>query len=215
MRQKVAEGNAAKWCDEQFRLKCSRANASNGSYRHSQQHKQRGSAALRLKWLDDNYRVKQLKLRSDTGFLGHISNGLRRKWEDCDYREKMALARSLAPKVSSIQMKLYSILDGLGVRYFREYNDRVDDRECIIGYYSFDCRIPRQGQPDLLIEVQGDYWHSLPDAVIRDRRKRSYVRNNTAFELEYIWEHEFLNIGKIVDTIKTWLNLNQLEVLQC
>jgi hypothetical protein len=209
-RSSVSVGISEKWQnDDIYRSKCTASNANNGSYKHSDEHIANGSVAIKLKWQESGYRSKQIKLRSDRGFLDHISDGLRRKWLNHDYRIKMALARLSFQKVSSVQLILYRMLDDLGIKYFREYNDRDDDNECRIGYYTFDCRIPIVGRKDLLIEVQGDYWHSLSTVMLRDRQKRSYIENNfgSQFELKYIWEHELLCESKAIGMLREWLEL--------
>ena len=96
----------------------------------------------------------------------------------------MACALENMPRVSSIQTQLYSILDDIGVKYFREYNDREDDVQCKIGPYSFDCVIP-YGNKTLLIECQGDYWHNTEPHIINDKQKSSYIANNFP-------DHEFV-----------------------
>ena len=206
-RQRVAAGVSSKWDDVDFRLRCTTANAINGSYEHSQTHKDNASAAIKAKWLDQEYRSIQDKLRSDSGFLSSISAGLRIRWQDDDYREKQAKHRSLMPKVSQPQLRFYTILDNLGLAYYREYNDRPDDPECRVGFYSFDCRIPCGGSQDILVEVQGDYWHSLPETQLRDRQKRSYIENNFAssFVLKYVWEHELKRPTIVAKNVQSWV----------
>jgi very-short-patch-repair endonuclease len=52
--------------------------------------------------------------------------------------------------------------------------------------------------PDLLvgqtiIEVDGDYWHTLPGIPEKDARKDAFYRDN-GFNVIHIWEHE-VNAG--------------------
>ena len=65
----------------------------------------------------------------------------------------MAEIRQLVGKTSKIQLHLYSMLDELGVIYYRD-----DSEKCRIGYFVFDCRIDVQEgiklSKPLLIEVQ-------------------------------------------------------------
>lgn len=125
-------------------------------------------------------------------------------WHNPDYRAKIERVH-----VSCLQTLLYSILDDLGVKYFREYSDKQDDQECKIGPYSFDCVIPRENKPTLLIECNGDYWHSLPKNIKRDKAKATYIINNfpEQYELKSLWEHEFNQLNKIVSVVKYWLGL--------
>lgn len=52
-----------------------------------------------------------------------------------------------------------------------------------------------------------------PVVCLCKRCSAEFEKNNTSFELEYIWEHEFLDIGRVIGTVKTWLNLNQPEAI--
>lgn len=128
-----------------------------------------------------------------------------------EHRAKMAAIQANQPKVSKPQMSVYSILDDLGVQYYREYNDRPDDPQCVIGPYSFDCVVPRAGRTTLLLEIQGDYWHSIAKNKARDTRKQSYIQNNLShqYELKHIWEHELLCGDRVSETIKYWLGVDR------
>ena len=184
------------------------------------------------------YRAKAIK----TG--NKIAPLLRRKsielWSTKEYRDKMAAVYkseeyrakqrtshstheylkdqadrlALQPKVSNIQQTLYSILDDLNIRYYREYLDTPNDPQCIIGPWSFDCVIPRQNNRTLLIECNGDYWHNSPRAKSRDKSKSTYIAeyHNNTYELKYLWEHEFKNKDRVIETIKLWLGLTQLQL---
>jgi very-short-patch-repair endonuclease len=58
-------------------------------------------------------------------------------------------------------------------------------KQCPIGPYQFDFFLKDYG---LLIEVQGEYWHSLPNNIRNDIAKATYVSRNTQFKLHYINE---------------------------
>ena len=68
------------------------------------------------------------------------------------------------------------LLDDLNIKYYREYNEKEADSECIIGPYNFDCVILRENQPDLVIECQGDYWHTQEKSIRMDQSKSTYIR---------------------------------------
>jgi GNAT superfamily N-acetyltransferase len=118
-------------------------------------------------------------------------------------------------RVSSIQDILYSILDDLDVEYHREYEDRDNDPQTVIGPYNFDCVIPRDGRPDLIIECNGDYWHSLPRTVSLDASKASYIANyySGIYELKYLWEHEFQCKDRIHELVKYWLGKSAIDCI--
>jgi GNAT superfamily N-acetyltransferase len=179
---------------------------------------------LKLHWKNDDFRTSvsehasdNLKKRwEDEKFRQFISHNSKKSWENPEYRAKITASlrasRILMPRTSHIQKTLYSILDDLGIRYFREYEDKPADPECVIGPYAFDCVIPALPKT-LLIECQGDYWHSIPKIVSNDKRKASYMLNFPEFEVKYLWEHEFKCKDKIVELLKYWLNITQLELV--
>ena len=179
---------------------------------------------MTARWADVDFREAQLAKR-DAEYLQVISQRSKELWANPahadkmrelfsseEYKDKIRTADKHMPVVSNIQQILYSILEDLGVVYYRERSEAISDKECSIGPYSFDCVIPREGKPTLLIECQGDYWHNLDYSRLRDRQKASYISNNFSkqYELKYLWEHEFKNQNRIVDTIKYWLGVNQV-----
>lgn len=177
------------------------------------------------RWKDQEY-ITKTKNGITQEARQKISESAKRSWQREEYKKQRAYYNSLIPKVSSLQTILYSILDDMGIKYYREYNDRASDPECVIGPYSFDCVIPRNGRPTLLIECQGEYWHSLSDNVRRDAAKSSYIINNfpDQYELRYLWEHEFQNQNKVLQTLQFWLgeklqpinfNLSSVQVRKC
>jgi len=138
---------------------------------------------------------------------------LKRRWKDPIFRDKMTnvllQSRINMPHISSLQTTLYSILDDLGIKYYREYPDKPADKECIIGPYSFDCVIPRDNKPTILVECQGEYWHKGDKPT--DRAKASYINQNfiNQYEIKYIWEHEFSCKDRIISLLKYWLGVEQ------
>lgn len=145
-----------------------------------------------------------------------LREGSRKLWESGKYRRVQAEHRAKQSwAISSIQNHLYEMLDDLGVPYFREHEDKPNDPETVVGPYNFDCAVPRYGQPTLLIECHGDYWHSLGKAVLKDAQKQSYIANNFAgqYELKCLWEHEFKCRDKVLELLKYWLGITELELV--
>ena len=61
----------------------------------------------------------------------------------------------------------------------------------------------------LLIECQGDYWHSSQDAQRRDKSKFTYInRYFPEHEIMYIWEHEFSAKDRVLDRLKLKLGID-------
>jgi GNAT superfamily N-acetyltransferase len=149
------------------------------------------SAYSKKRWLNTDYREK-------------ISANNKKRWLNTDYREKMAIARAAqSGKTSSIQKQLYAFLDDLGVVYLPE------GPETRIGYFVFDCLVKSKNNRDILIECQGDYWHTLVQAKSRDKSKFTYInRYFPEYEIMYIWEHEFYCKDRVLDRLKLKLGIN-------
>jgi len=164
-------------------------------------------------WDDPILKAKMSVVRTDPIKKAQMIKANKDKWLLKSHQDKMTEIRSQYPHISSIQKSLYSILDDLGIRYCREREDSTD-QECIIGPYIFDCAIPRNGKT-LLIECQGDYWHNLPFKQQRDSAKATYINNHfpNKYEIKYLWEHEFLQKDRIIETIKHWLGITIIEVV--
>jgi len=145
--------------------------------------------AGRANWENDEYRQA-------------VIAGNKARWQNEEHRELMAQIRSGQPRQSTQQQLLYQFLGDLGVTYYRE------GQETKIGYFVFDCLVEHQGLK-ILIECQGDYWHSLPGSASRDKAKFTYVdRYFPEYEVMYIWEHEFYTKDRVLDRLKLRLGLS-------
>jgi hypothetical protein len=178
-------------------------------------HRQKMANLAVERWQNESYRNKTLVAMRDPSSRAKISESAKRSWQNINYRQQRAEFNSRIPRTSSIQETLYSTLDDLKIQHFREYKDKPSDPQCVIGPYTFDCVIPRSGRPTLLIECQGEYWHRLENNRERDERKAAYINNNFSglYEIKYLWEHEFQNVGKITEALKYWLNLHKIELI--
>lgn len=125
-------------------------------------------------------------------FKDRISSIVEERWKNDDYRHKMAIARSETNKISSIQIKLYELLDKMGLNYEKEF---------VVGPYTFDCKVG-----DYLIECNGDYWHSLNTVLSNDQNKLHYIiKYHPSYKVRAIWEHEFSDLKKLEYLINYWL----------
>lgn len=194
-REKHAELGRTRWADKEYRKKIIMVLRNNWA---------------RIKSNPERYRAYRDKLRNSTIKL----------WNDPAYRAKIThvlqQSRANMPRISSLQNTLYSILDDLGVKYYKERPDGPADSECIIGPYSFDCVIPRAGDSTLLIECQGEYWHKLKDATSRDNAKASYINNHfpDQYEIKYLWEIEFRKPNRVMTLLKHWLGIEPIQKIQ-
>lgn len=91
---------------------------------------------------------------------------------------KMQL-RAKQINVSSIEMKVKSQLDDIGIRYIHQL--QVDGGKFILDFY-----IPSL---KLVIECNGDYWHNLESRKQRDYDLKKYV-TSTGRNIIFLWEHE-------------------------
>jgi very-short-patch-repair endonuclease len=79
-------------------------------------------------------------------------------------------------RVSSIEIKTKQGLESNKIDY--------DQQFCFDNYFVYDFRCGK-----ILVEVNGDYFHSLPEAIDRDKRKKQHAEKN-GYEVIYIWEHQ-------------------------
>ena len=152
-------------------------------------------------WENPELKKKHLAIMRNPAVREAISKKVRKKWLESEYRNKMAAARACQiGKISSIQKMLYDLLDDIGVEYFPE-GERTK-----FGYYVFDCYIESH---KLLIECQGDYWHSLQRSQMRDKQKFTYISKYfPGHKLVYFWEREFYENNKVLSRLKSLLGIN-------
>ena len=93
---------------------------------------------------------------------------------------------------SKPQQLVDTILDKNNIKYEREKG---------IKYYCIDNFL----ENNLMIEVQGDYWHCNPikfhdkinktqyERIPKDKRKHTYVKNKYGIEILYLWESDIYN----------------------
>lgn len=123
----------------------------------------------------DGYAHRQLNLRKTKDYIRSATlDGTR---------------NSLQP--SSVQAVINTLLDKMCIKYDSEYD---------IKYYLVDCYLIDY---NLMIEVQGDFWHCSPllnkkskgmqKNKINDVRKHTYIKNNYGIEVLYLWESDIKN----------------------
>lgn len=58
-------------------------------------------------------------------------------------------------------------------------------------------------KPNLIIEVDGDYWHNLPKVKIRDKKQNEFLKNK-GYKVLRLWEHEIKNnIGGCLNKVRS------------
>jgi hypothetical protein len=122
-----------------------------------------------------------------------------KRFQNSEYKTKIAKGLENFPrggKMSSPEKAVKSILDSLSINYI--YNKAL-------GPYNFDFYIESS---DLFIEVQGEYWHSIPNNERRDKSKYTYLRSASPnSRIVYIWDYDF-NSGNAEYKLKQALGMS-------
>lgn len=165
-----------------------------------------GAAALRKKLVEDqdfatkwktsvSQRSKQLW--HDEIYRLKVRNGVRIAYADSDLKDRLskiskeqylsdptvqAILSAPRPfKTSKLNDDVALVLDGFAIPY---------DREFEVSNYKFDFKID-----DILLEVNSEYWHSLPEGMSNDRAKATLVQlYYPQYQIRTIWEREFRSI---------------------
>lgn len=143
------------------------------------------SESLKKKWQNNEYKNKMKRMFSERS---------KKLWKNEEYRTKIIKSiESCKGKTSNIEIILGSILNDLNIKYVPQKS---------VGFFSFDFFL---SDYNILIECNGDYWHSLDQAIRNDKAKSNYIINNfSEYKLHYIWEHEFKCKDRIIELIKYW-----------
>lgn len=233
VKDKLSEKTKESWKKQEYRGIITNSSISiwkNEEYKHkhsvsvnTDESKKKCSDASKRAWSDKKYRelrIEQVKRKwVDPIYKNLVSNSMinfykiiehrqmasinsKKIWENSDYREKMAIARQNSPNCDTkIELILCSILDDLKIRYQKQYR---------VGFYLFDCFL---SDYNILIECNGDYWHSLPKGIRNDKSKSTYINKYFPnYKLYSIWEHEFKCMDKIKNLICYWIGYNDVNI---
>lgn len=180
------------------------------------EYKRQASLISKGLWRNERYKNKCLASVRSSDYRANMAIAARLRWEDPQYRvkhllaistpeakSKMAKARENMPwSMTKPHQKVCDILTSLGVKF---------EIEKAVGFWNFDLYLP---DFNLLIEVQGNYWHTLAKAKSRDKAKSTYIeRYHPELKIGYIWEHECLQPNKVLEKIKYWCGLTKLELV--
>lgn len=137
------------------------------------------------------------KPRNSTGNLGHfhskevrerISAGCKLSYQNNPDRYKKAKIAGLKGiqsqdglKPTKIELLLYSALDKMNAKYEKQY--------IVGGEFIVDAFVPSH---NLIIEADGEYWHSLPRAIRNDWKKDTRL-SNEGYKILRIKERDFKN----------------------
>lgn len=164
--------------------------------------------------------IKQYKIKN--GQHNFCSKLCRQKWfadvwsqtDECKEKSRKIMINLLkSGKMNNLNTKPQKIVDTLlnniGVKYEREHN---------VIYYSVDNYLIYY---NLMIEVQGDYWHGNPNKfkdsltrqqykrISKDKAKHTFIKNNFGVEVLYLWENDIYNNIELCEKlIKTYIKMN-------
>ena len=100
-----------------------------------------------------------------------------------------------ANKISKPEIIVNDALTNLGLLFESQYR---------IGKYSCDFALP---QYNLVIEVDGDYWHSLSASIKRDKRKDIYLSSKGWIVLRFKEKDIYRNLTKCLIKINKYIPL--------
>lgn len=209
--KKISKSLKNKWNDDDYRNKITKILNSNAQNDHIKNKIQKTNKKT---WAKNSTKSKH-------------KAAMKEKWQDEEWAERVreklvkrnkspesAIARSKINRVSSVQKKFYSILDDLEISYTPEPDGEIDkSHECVFGPYIVDCIIhTNTDQKDIIVEINGDYWHK--NRYDLDRSKRSYITKHFNYDYKVLWEHEFLNTKRIKNLVMQWCNLKNYAIKQ-
>ena len=127
-----------------------------------------------------------------------ISKIQKEKWSDLNYRNKMvkSILKGLSKGPNKSEKIVINIIqqNNLGFIYVG------DGKKIIDGF----CPDFIHKNKKIIIEVNGDYWHSLPKMIKKDERKIEAYKKN-GFNTLTIWEKELKNPNQVVNKIRSSL----------
>ena len=150
--------------------------ASNTGREWSEETKRHVAEGVRRSYIT-NPKLRMLRTLSNKAAWASMSDE-EKKHRYVNGLRKMQL-RAQQINVSSIEMKVKSQLDDIGIRYIHQL--QVDGGKFILDFY-----IPSL---KLVIECNGDYWHNLENRKQRDDDLKKYVMS-TGRNIIFLWEHE-------------------------
>lgn len=161
---------------------------------------QLASISSKLLWQNEEYRLK-------------VRNGLRRSYDTTDLRERLSrigkhryetdqsvrdiLHTERQFKNSKLNDMVAAKLDSFGIKFEREYE---------IANFRFDFKIN-----NILLEVNGDFWHSLDENKANDQRKATHAeRYFPEYNLRVMWESELHSV-RGNDRLLELLDMKKIE----
>jgi hypothetical protein len=149
------------------------------------------SQRVKLEWEKPSFRAKQtvyfasrVYRISEASRVAMLEPTARQGWIE---KLRISSANNMTKSgfISAPQRQLYYLLSASNITFYE------DGEVTKVGpFYVVDCIIPKQQgmNKDLIIEVQGEYWHSLPRVAAKDKAKATYIKGHTDYDLLYLDE---------------------------
>jgi hypothetical protein len=174
IREKISEMLKRLWQDPEYREKTVR----------------------QMKKAKQKHKSKMLLVLSSEEFRAKVSEIVKKLWQNPEYRE-----RNVRSRVAKSELKpngLEKAVCELLQSYFPEEWRYVGDGKVFIAGFVPDFI---HKEENWIIEVNGDYWHSFPEAREKDERKKR-VYEKCGYKVLEIWESEFrANSMAVVDKV--------------
>jgi len=157
-------------------------------------------------WKDSEYFIKTTQginlATSSDEFKQKVSANSKRMWKSKQYRQKQATAISNLSPISILDNIIINSLQSMG----------IDAQPISLGPWSFDVGFSYKDR-NILIECQGEYWHSRPSRITRDKQKKTYFDKylSDKWELYYIYEHQFYGLNSIRHILKNVLHQEDIS----
>ena len=195
-RRRISESVKKRWQDKEYQDKVSKAH----SHPLSKEWKQNISDGMqgmkRSKETRKKMSVAQKKSHERQCVKDKQSKAWKKQWNSLTKEEQLIRIGAWIEaghnatrgdnkflKPSSIEIKVAEQLDLIGIKYVQQKHlyDEENDK-----HYFADFYIPSM---KLVIECNGDYWHSFEDKQQRDKNLKNFVEK-TKHKIIFIWEHE-------------------------
>ncbi len=156
---------------------------------NSSLYKSKMSSSISSKWNDESYRNKVIESQ-------------KKLWEDPEFRSKFVITLSkTVTKDTIIELVTQNILDVLNVKYEKQFP---------VGPYLFDLFLSDE---KILIECQGEYWHSLPKSKRKDSSKFTYADEYFPdYKILYLYERDYLNPEIITNKIRNFISNEKTDI---
>lgn len=153
-------------------------------------------------WKDNEY-VKRHKLAvNEQESKKKCSDSAIKAWNDVHYREEHA--KSLTKQLTTVpltEVNVKKILDDLKIEYEHQF---------CVGPYTFDFMIKTNDKP-LLLEIHGNYWHTRPYVIKKDKAKESYINGINKYNYKVLWESQLTDCNKVISLLKKWSGLSDTD----